>query len=165
AALAIKSTTAAQELARGGRSLRKTPGMSTSIGPAASTISGMAGPKAGKVEAAVSIEFNPSFPLSARDQARGVRHALPGLGYSVRLHGCRVVRNQMLHRRGRHVEDRRRIDAEEDGGNDQRKQRHHFAPVEIENVLQRLLLELAENDALVEVERIAGREDHTRRGD
>src|SRR5581483_8099869 len=74
-----------------------------------------------------------------------------------------IALDQLIDRHGRGIEDRCRIDAEQDGERDEWRHDCHLAQAEIGDEFEARLLEFAENDAAVEVKRVGRRQDHTGR--
>ena len=72
---------------------------------------------------------------------------------------------QRLDRGRRRIEDRRRIDAEEDDQHDQRIEDRLLARREVEQALQAFLGQRAEDHPAVEPERVGGRQDHAGGGE
>ena len=75
-----------------------------------------------------------------------------------RLRGLIIV-HEVLDRRRRHVEDGRRIEPVENREHDQRSEDRDLARRQVEQALEACLLERAEDDPAVEIERIRCRQD------
>src|SRR6476619_5261616 len=103
---------------------RNAPTISSAMAPRASTISGRAGSRAG---------------ISSVSGIDGFRRAERAL----------VVLEQLRHRSRGEVEYRLRVDAEQDGQNDQRTQRDHLAIVEVLDQCQARLGQRAQDDLAV----------------
>src|SRR5947209_15332973 len=103
-----------------------------------------------------------------RARERMKRHASSGLirwkrrGLSWRQRRFEIL-HELLDRRGGRIEHRLRTDAVIDGQENKRRQDGDLPRRQVENALQARLLDDAEDDAAIEVERIASREDHARR--
>src|SRR5207302_8122826 len=94
--------------------------------------------------------------------APGSRQERGGLRRAERV---AVGLEQARDRRGRQIEHRLRKYAEQDGEDDERRERDYLATVEILERRQRRLFERAEHDLAVEPERVGGGQDHAGRGE
>ena len=74
------------------------------------------------------------------------------------------MRHQIVDGCGRRVEDRGRIETENDGQHDQRVEHDLFTQIQIENALEALFGQRAENHPAIEPEGVAGRKDHAKGG-
>ena len=70
-----------------------------------------------------------------------------------------IIVDQLRYRGGREIQNRLRIDTDDDGEDDQRHEDRDFAPAEILDVEQARLFKLAENDLAIEPQRIGRRQD------
>src|SRR6476646_186308 len=97
-----------------------------------------------------SIEFTPSRRQSElRREPR-----LLGGGKA-----CVIGLDQGIDRDGRRIENRRGIDAEQDGERDERRHHRDLAPGQVGDELEVRVLQSAEDDTAIEVERVRGRQD------
>src|SRR6476646_9216569 len=125
---------------------RNAPTISSAMAPSASTISGKAGSRAG-ISSVSGIDGSRLW--SMRQQGGGFRRAERAL----------VVLEQLRHRSRREVEYRLRVDAEQDGQNDQRTQRDHLAIVEVLDHGEARLGQRAQHHLAIQPQRISGRQD------
>src|SRR5215472_6185124 len=137
-AMAAKSTT------RTGALPRNAPSMSSTMAPSPSTISGNTGRIA---------EYAAALIVSPRHR-RGLRA----------MERMLVIVDQLSHRGRRKVEHRLRIDANQDGHDDKRREHHHLAPAKVADRGEARLFQLAEDDFTVEPQHVGGRQDGAERG-
>src|SRR5215813_12291633 len=146
-AATINSTTASPLTVAVARLPTPTPSISRTIAPIARISSGRIGCSDGRSRTSVI-----AGSASEAEQC--------GLGAAERVV---IVVDQRRHRGRRHVEDRLRIDAEQDGEDHERRQDRDLARADIADAGERRLVEHAENDLAIEPERIGGRQDYAQR--
>src|ERR1700704_472074 len=141
----INSRIAAPSILLVACSPRNAPTISSAMAPSASTISGRAGSRAG-ISSVSGIDGSRLW--SMRQQGGGLRRTERAL----------VVLEQLRNRSRREVEHRLRVDAEQDGQDDQRTQGNDLAIVEVLDQSQAGLGQRAEDDLAVEPQRVGGRQ-------
>src|ERR1700710_701721 len=119
--------------------------MSNAMAPTVSTISGS------------------TWVIEASGMAFTAKASLRQRGGFRRAERILVVVEERRHRRRRHVEHGLRIEAEQQGQHDQRRENRGLAPTHVGDGGEARLVEPGEDDLSVEAERVAGRQDDDKR--